>query len=98
MVFKEPLTQYLFRWFREKKGDPKIGGIIFNHDPKDTTNRLKFIQTSYEGLNTHYWHTHDRKTGRPTDTWLEEYTPTREEKLKAIKTVFILSNEEGTIE
>lgn len=93
MRFKNPLEQYLYRWFREKKGQPVIGGIIFLYDPKNGTDKLKFIQTSYRGYNTHYWHTHDRITKKPKDNWLEEYTPTREEKLKAIKTVFVLDDD-----
>ena len=97
MKFKEPLTQYLFRWFREKKGEPVLGGIIFDYVPSDKTDKFKFIQTSYGGYNTHSWKTHERN-GSARDNWLEEYTPTKKEKRKAIETVFILANDDGTIE
>lgn len=101
MRFTPPLKQYLFRWFREKKeasrNVPQLGGIIFLIDESDPTDKLKFIQTSYSGYNTHWWHTHN-KDGKARDNWLEEYTPSEKELRHVLKTVFILANEDGTIE
>jgi hypothetical protein len=101
MKFKKPLEQYLYRWFREKKevssDIPQLGGVIIQVDNNSQFSKLKFIQTSHKGTEFLRWRTHE-KDGKPRDNWLEEYTPSDHEMRKALKTVFILSSKDGTLE
>lgn len=95
MIMKEPLKQYLWRWFKEKiKKDvssPDIGGIIIK--VIDTSqNRLLFIRTTSESHVLNRWMTHD-PNGKPRDTWLTEYRPSENEKRIAIKSVFIFEKD-----
>ena len=91
MKFKEPLKQYLYRWFRQKRspsGYPPLRGIIISY--KDTgTDRLGFIQTfEFSRYNINHWKTHEAGTEKIRDSWLEEYEPSPEEKRHVIESVF----------